>query len=167
MLEWYKRLRHSRGFGIHSPSAYRMICEILRPSKLYGYYAYADLERFANMENTHSELCLIYRIMVDLHPGTVISIGSKSVTETIKKALPACYVSERIQNSCDLAVVGLKGVDLSVNCEWQSIFLYNEGIGLADVFISKMTAGHVFLSHKHCLILNRADLPFQIFSLNY
>ena len=29
-LGWFQRLRHGRGFGVHSPWAYRFIREVLR-----------------------------------------------------------------------------------------------------------------------------------------
>ena len=36
---WWQGLRHRRGFGIHSPFAYRFITEALNPSRGYRYYA--------------------------------------------------------------------------------------------------------------------------------
>ena len=36
---WYKRWRHGRGFGVHSPSAYGMVMEALRPWRGYAYRA--------------------------------------------------------------------------------------------------------------------------------
>ncbi|MDE6108835.1 MAG: hypothetical protein K2F72_00935 [Muribaculaceae bacterium] len=39
---WWRRLRHSRGFGVHSPSAYRFIREVL--CEHLPYYGY-DLAR--------------------------------------------------------------------------------------------------------------------------
>lgn len=36
---WWQRLRHRRGFGIHSPFAFRFITEVLNPPRGYRYYA--------------------------------------------------------------------------------------------------------------------------------
>ncbi len=36
---WWQRLRHSRGFGVHSPFAFRFITEVLNPPRGYRYYA--------------------------------------------------------------------------------------------------------------------------------
>ncbi len=35
----YRRWRHTRGFGIHSPFAYRLVKEVVSPSPGYLYYA--------------------------------------------------------------------------------------------------------------------------------
>ncbi len=39
ILNKYRRWRHSRGFGIHSPFAYRIVKEALYPQRGYQYYA--------------------------------------------------------------------------------------------------------------------------------
>ncbi len=42
---WWKRLRHSRGFGVHSPSAYRFIREVI--CERLPYYGYEQADRRA------------------------------------------------------------------------------------------------------------------------
>lgn len=42
-LIWLRRMSHSRGFGVQSPSAYRFIRYVI--SEHYPYYAYGDLRR--------------------------------------------------------------------------------------------------------------------------
>lgn len=36
---WYKRWRHGRGFGVHSPLAYALVTEVLRKQRCYAYHA--------------------------------------------------------------------------------------------------------------------------------
>lgn len=43
-MKFFQRLRHSRGFGIHSPFAFRFITEVLNLPDIYGYYAYMYVE---------------------------------------------------------------------------------------------------------------------------
>lgn len=43
MWDRYKRWRHSRGYGVHSPFAYKFVTDVLRPGP-YGYYSYHDIE---------------------------------------------------------------------------------------------------------------------------
>ena len=42
-IVWLRRMSHSRGFGVQSPSAYRFIRYVL--CEHYPYYAYAELRR--------------------------------------------------------------------------------------------------------------------------
>ncbi len=39
----YRRWRHTRGFGIHSPYAYSLLTDSLRPGMRYGYYGDTDI----------------------------------------------------------------------------------------------------------------------------
>ena len=35
---WIRRMRHRRGFGVHSPLAFRVVKEVLWPARDYGFY---------------------------------------------------------------------------------------------------------------------------------
>ena len=39
----YKRWRHTRGFGVHSPLAYRIVRDVVRPRRGYAYYGDAEI----------------------------------------------------------------------------------------------------------------------------
>lgn len=39
LFDLYKRWRHTRGFGVHSPFAYRLVTEGVRPARGYVYHA--------------------------------------------------------------------------------------------------------------------------------
>lgn len=40
----YRRWRHTKGYGVHSPYAYRLVRLALHPSRGYGYYGYDAIE---------------------------------------------------------------------------------------------------------------------------
>lgn len=40
----YRRWRHTRGFGIHSPYAFALLTDALRPGRRYAYYGDADID---------------------------------------------------------------------------------------------------------------------------
>ncbi|MDE7382192.1 MAG: hypothetical protein K2N03_08740 [Muribaculaceae bacterium] len=40
----YRRWRHTRGFGVHSPLAYQCVRRVLIPGRGYSWYAYEDIE---------------------------------------------------------------------------------------------------------------------------
>lgn len=40
----YRRWRHTHGYGVHSPFAYRVVCDAVRPSRGYAYYGDHDIE---------------------------------------------------------------------------------------------------------------------------
>lgn len=52
-VERYRRLRHSRGFGVHSPWAYGLVREALMPLRGYGYYCRGAVDKlFGNDSRT-------------------------------------------------------------------------------------------------------------------
>lgn len=65
MMEWLKKLRTSRGFGVHSPFAFSLITDTLRMPSHYAYYAYDGLP-----DPTQR---LIYRVAARLGVGSIVS----------------------------------------------------------------------------------------------
>ena len=49
---WYLRWRHSKGFGVHSPYAYRFVVDVLRPGP-YGYYCFDEID--SNLEGNECD----------------------------------------------------------------------------------------------------------------
>ncbi len=48
--EAYKRWRHTRGYGVHSPFAYSLVKSVVHPGRGYAYYAYEEIDN--SMEGT-------------------------------------------------------------------------------------------------------------------
>lgn len=79
MILWdsYLRWRHSKGFGVHSPYAYKFVTSVLKPGK-YGYYAYDEINRFlpeqsrGNLSITMPAEFLI-RLCIFLDTGRVVT----------------------------------------------------------------------------------------------
>ncbi|MCM1224393.1 MAG: hypothetical protein NC548_59090 [Lachnospiraceae bacterium] len=78
-MMWLKRYRHSRGFGVHSPFAYRLITECLR--ERLPYYAYAGF--------TGLEQCLAFRLAVFFQPRRIRGMG-KEAERLVKAARKGC-----------------------------------------------------------------------------
>lgn len=68
LINRYKCWRHSKGFGIHSPFAYRFITEVVRQH--LPYYGYADI-------SSDRRLRLLYRLIVYFRPRRVKIVSSQ------------------------------------------------------------------------------------------
>lgn len=55
LSESYKRWRHTRGYGVHSPFAYRVVSRVIHPRGGYGYYGYERIEESLSGESTRTE----------------------------------------------------------------------------------------------------------------
>lgn len=79
MFEAYKRWRHSRGFGVHSPFAYHIVTAAITPSRRYAYYGYADidtaLETVPSKEYTYGQLRKDARLLLRL----AVALGTRRI----------------------------------------------------------------------------------------
>lgn len=85
VLKSFNSWKHKRGFGIHSPFAYRFVTEVL--CQRWHYYAYIILGRDENLR-------LIHRLAVDFQPEKFYIVASdknkwaKPITMATSKAMP-------------------------------------------------------------------------------
>lgn len=83
-LHAFGRLRHGKGFGIHSPFAFTFVKDVLRLPDTYAYYAYNDLkylrEEYAPRYGSGKPLALkylklIFRIVNHFRPVNTLVVG--------------------------------------------------------------------------------------------
>ena len=97
---WLQRLRHGRGFGVHSPFAFAFITEVLRESKTYDFYASALIELEWRKRSASGallpplgECLLLYRVLERLRPSEVRVVcaqkGRKAFYEYVASRVPA------------------------------------------------------------------------------
>lgn len=77
MINIIQRLRHSRGFGVHSPFAFNFILNVIHDR--YWYYAFDDIDKVLIRHKVdlydNSFHHLTYRLMRYFKPSTVLSVG--------------------------------------------------------------------------------------------
>lgn len=95
-MGWLAKYRHSKGFGVHSPFAFRFITEVL--GERYPYY---DFER---LKNPHQRL--LYRIAARLSPA---SFGVTGQADGAPVSM-ACPHAEQRSGAVDLLVAGADAV---------------------------------------------------------
>lgn len=80
LFVWLRRMPHSRGFGVQSPSAYRFIRYVV--SEHYPYYAYAEMRRahphMGSLERKMGEL--FFRLANYCQASELVSFGSVPAT---------------------------------------------------------------------------------------
>ena len=85
-----RRWRHTRGYGVHSPLAFRIIKDCVRPDKRYGFYsdAYLDFE-YHDDRNELKNAKLALRLINLLRPKRVwIPGGDKRLCSALKMSFP-------------------------------------------------------------------------------
>lgn len=76
----------SRGFGVHSPFAFRFIREVLRQP--YAYYSYQAIERSCRLDGTDPRVAkALYRLALFFRNGGFSVVGP--INDTMRQAISA------------------------------------------------------------------------------
>ena len=148
MLVWLGRMRHSRGFGVQSPWAYRMVRYVI--NEHYPYYAYESLalsypglgvvERKMRIESVSSALSPVR--LSDMIGGC----GGRFVARLV----PCRGLSDQLASICGVAGAGsavvVHGIysDASASREWRRIVSDEPGVVTFDLYY----CGLVFFDEK-------------------
>lgn len=113
IFELLKRWRHTHGYGVHSPLAFRIVTECVRPDRRYAYYADSRIEYiFKDDSRSRRMLRLTVRLIDILRPEAIWMPGAgRRVVKVISEAYPSLRVSSRnaAPDKADLIVVAGSG----------------------------------------------------------
>lgn len=177
-----KRAWRSRGFGIHSPFAFRFVTCVLRERG--EYYAYAELRRIAHSGARFADLSLLFRLVCFFEPSVFGVYGDFGVQPRKTVALADSRVRTMDMNGSpgsgdvvpDLLYVGTGG-KYSDAAMLATAFrvLHEEGIvvcrGLPPDTLTGLKSclenGMTFTNGTVTILVSRHDLPRQDFEVNF
>ena len=89
-----RKIRHRKGYGVHSPFAYGLITKVIEEKS--GYYAYKQIEdlhrTLHDRQNFNKRKCrLLFRLANRFKPRCIIECGSEKAARP-----PGCFVSNPI-----------------------------------------------------------------------
>ena len=173
----YLRWRHTRGFGVHSPFAFRLQQQVVRPGDV-TYYGYRDIDQALD-ENAstriRSEARMLLRLAVFLRPKSVfLSHGAHPAYHSAVKAAGSAITIERRPHraaSCDLICFRADALPL----EEMTAYLADGEHALAVVDIpdgwvrsiaDSMPEGLVIHSLRNALFIVRRDMRRVEYTMN-
>lgn len=177
MLERYKRWRHTRGFGIHSPFAYRVVCDII--SQPYHFYDYdmidAELESVRRSRKLRNLCRLLLRLSNFLRPKVVCV--SPSTPGAVLKSLRLGYgksilkSDNTIPEDADLyldhkGAWGVKDIAPLFHNDGATIFILNIEAEVREYILGNLPGGVAFYSPSHLLLFLRKEITPVTYSIN-
>lgn len=88
-VDFINRWRHTHGYGVHSPLAFRIITECIRPEERYAYYADSYIRSMSDNEEMRRRLRLMVRLINTLSVQSVwMPECGKKTREIISIAYP-------------------------------------------------------------------------------
>lgn len=101
--------RHTRGYGVHSPLAFRLVKECIYPDERYAYYADSRIDYvFSQYGKTRIHLRLLVRLINMLRLKNITLVGAGAdIRKIISEAYPKLqiYTNPRTSKPSDFIVV--------------------------------------------------------------
>lgn len=173
------RLRHKRGFGIHSPYAYRVVKHVIAPAKGYGYYAEkGNRTLLADADSITTSLCeMLYRWCAS--QGCNKLVLGKSIHDKVACVLGGvCKTISVLSKKSDILsadVAFLRFEDLTKD-EWPKILKNSDktviigiGIPIDDAWedTRKRTTGIFFYSRDAIMLIPYNGTAFTYYDMDW
>lgn len=162
------RLWRSRGFGVHSPYAFRFITDVLFCR--HGYYSYAEIGSDRSARR-------LYRVLLDLAPVTIVVSGPLSAPadaavsaarRDIAGGVPARPDADRCPKAVVIppeAIVGNTYLRCILESGGAAIFTDLRDGRSAEAFTEASPHGMVFEGLRLAVVAGNPRLPRQRFRL--
>lgn len=161
LLRAYKRLRHSRGYGVHSPSAYRLVREVICPGRGYEYYAERRLPRLRGPYDA----ALLFRLAVYMQPATMYITAPPDVKSAATAIIQAACPGVKVTEAGNVDLLLCFGPE-AVGATWRhGIFADRHHPSLASAMESRRR-GHLFKNRRAAMLID-SEVPFQVTDIRF
>ncbi len=168
LKEYIERWRHTRGYGVHSPLAYRIVKDCIRPDRKYAFYAdaYLDFEYHEDRKSLKNAKMAL-RLINLLRPQRIwMPEADKRLYSALKMSFTKIHITN--QKDCpknvDFIICNGKG-----NCRdiWEKMDTQSEcGMLVFRGKTDSMERATLMISAKDfTIILRREGMDFVSYSL--
>lgn len=174
----YKRWRHTRGYGVHSPFAYQMVTEVINGRRGYAYYGEEALE---NKLKGYDRNLRRFALKV-MRLASRLDIGSTFISNNIDKnffenALKAANSRMALTSAEELAdnsrLIITDGNDIEfekleklLERPGRVLLLMNVPKGWNERLFDSLEEGLMFHGKKNSLLINRPMMHKVSYSIN-
>ncbi|MDE6410135.1 MAG: hypothetical protein K2K81_07845 [Muribaculaceae bacterium] len=170
-MNFYKRLRHTYGFGVHSPFAYRMVKDVVRPGRGYAWYGYEDIDAGVNSSNASLKIerqaKMFHRLISFLAPQSLfLPHGIAPLFHTAAAAADSRMRIERKPKNateCEMIAthetfIPLERLKAHLLTPGHSLVFMNMPSGWADTLFEALPAGLMLHSPQNAILIHRPEM---------
>jgi len=167
----YRRWRHTRGFGVHSPYAYDLVKYVIRPEKGYLFYGYEDIKSAVRGEHCGSrverEAKMLHRLMVALRPDSIfLPHGISAAYQAAVSSSDSRILIERRPrhaSGCRMIAshhdfISLDVLRSHIAVDGNILAVRNIPEGWMQALFESLPAGLMFYSPRNVIIINRPHM---------
>lgn len=173
-LGWWQRLRHGRGFGVHSPSAYRFIREVLREE--CAYYAYPEVDALAaSWPGGARKARMLLRIVAAMRPHSVAVGASDIAARIVRLGGSGAVISAAVLHDTDFVVMADSTIcaadAFAAAARGATVVMPDRSMHEAAALLARlrgeMAHGHIYLDGGRTAIFVGNNAPFQTFAVRF
>ncbi|MDE6296985.1 MAG: hypothetical protein K2L89_03980 [Muribaculaceae bacterium] len=167
----YKALRHTYGFGVHSPFAFNLVKDVVRPGRGYEWYGYEDIDAAINSRRAgykiERQAKMFLRLLSFLNPGSLfLPLGIDPLFHTAAVASGKKMRIERKPKSaseCEMiatheSFIPLDRLKEHIAKPGNSIVIMDLPDGWADALFELLPEGLMLHSKRNAIIIHRPDM---------
>lgn len=167
----YKALRHTYGFGVHSPFAFNMVKDVVRPGRGYVWYGYEDIDAAVNSRRIGIKIerkaKMFLRLLAFLNPQSLfLPLGIDPIFHTAASASNNNMRIERkpkMATECEMiatheSFISLDRLKEHILTPGHSIVAMNIPEGWAESIFEIMPEGLMLHSKRNAIIIHRPNM---------
>lgn len=194
ICEAYKRWRHTKGYGVHSPFAYKIVKEVIKPKRGYGYYGYSKIEKDLDSD-LDGHICKLAYLLLRLAARSDVAsayLGKFALNPGLgeagngkrrkKKESPflialkaanskiAVYDDPELLDNARLVITHGNEIDITSLCkllerQGRIILCINPEEGTRERLFECLEEGLMFYGKRNILIFSRPDMQKVSYSI--
>lgn len=178
IFDAYRRLRHSYGFGVHSPFAYSIVQRVLNPGRNYRWYGYDDIELAAPLEHParirrQARLLLRLAATCHIHSAYIPAETPPAFYTALKAANSNMHISHKSGDieKCELVCCDGSGSDIEHLCKLahhphKILAIRNAPSGWADMLFDNLEEGVMLHGKSNIIIICRRNMQKLAYTVN-
>lgn len=173
LSESYKRWRHTRGYGVHSTFAYRLLTEAITCP--YAYYGYSDVNRMFDPRQRHSRTAerarLVLRLAAWLRPDSYALTDSRAAV--LKTAMRVGHKAAKpvavANSSLVISPNGGQSLDAlaSAVVRGASVVAFEISEEASRSLVDKLTEGVAFIARDALILVPRPQTAKAVYTANF
>lgn len=170
MIDW-RRIRHTYGFGVHSPFAFRMVKEVVSPGRGYAWYGYEDIDAAVNSRRASWKIMrqakMFHRLLSFLNPKSLfLPLGIDPLFHTAAAASDSRMRIERkpkLANDCEMiathsSFLPIERLRTHLQTPGHSVVVMNIPSGWAQTLFESLPEGLMLYSRRNAIIIHRPEM---------
>lgn len=177
IAEAYRRLRHTYGFGIHSPFAYTLVKGAVHPSRRYSWYGYEVIGEGLQRSLTTREIResrMLLRIASELRINSAFlpQHTFRAYVDALKAANGAMHISNRLSDAQNCTLICSEGEYIPLDNLLRLIKMDSKILALRNIpplwrekIFEALPHGLMLYGKRNALIINRPEMQKVAYSI--